>query len=121
MIKRFDITTDGSGDYVGTIELRDAAFLVMARWEDGDLVDGVDATLTQTQPAPGDVVDTVLTLTNANADAIYYPRVLEHDAAAAELATTTLALLHGTLTLTVADGGATKTGALWLYLLPLGE
>lgn len=122
MIVRFDIATNGSGAYTGTKTLKRPALLHAAQWVDGDLADGVDAVLKMTQPTPGDVDTTLLTLTDANVDLIYYPRQLLHSNVGANLtAIYDRMLVDGLLTLTVASGGATKTGALWLYLIPLDK
>lgn len=121
MVKRFDIATNSGGAYVGTMVISEPSLLYAAQWVDGTLVDGVGATLTEAQLSPGDAANTILTLTAANNDAMYYPRALEHSSVGAALTTYTPMLLHGTLTLTVAAGGDTKSGALWLYLVPLGE
>lgn len=111
------ITTDGDGDFVGTKVVKSPGLLRMAQWVDGDLVDGVDAVLTCTQFTPRTTVVTLLTLTDANNDAIYYPLTAAHgDDGAAITGVYAPPLVHGTLTLTVSDGGATKSGAMWLYL-----
>lgn len=116
-VKVFNILTNGSGAYVGTLAVRTPAKLVAAQWVDGDLVDGVDATLICTQFTPRDLVTTLLTLTNANNDAFYYPKVTGADSVGATIADAYESpIVHGTLQLTVAAGGAAKTGALWLYL-----
>lgn len=116
-VRVFNIVTDENGDYVGTLTVRTPAKLYAAQWVDGDLVDGVDATLICTQFSPRTLVTTLLTLTNADDDALYYPQVTADDGVGAEIATAFVhPLVHGVLTLTVADGGNTKSGALWLYL-----
>lgn len=116
-VKAIPITTNGDGDFVGTLVVKTPAKLHAAQWVDGDLVDGVAAVLTCTQFAPRDLVTTLLNLTAANVDALYYPLVTGDDATGTEIATAFVSpLVHGVLTLTVSAGGATKTGALWLYL-----
>lgn len=116
-VKAIQITTDENGDFVGTLSVKTPAKLYAAQWVDGDLVDGVDAVLICTQFSPRTLVTTLLTLTDANADALYYPQVTADDGVGAEIATAFVhPLVHGVLTLTVSDGGDTKTGALWLYL-----
>lgn len=116
-VKVINITTDADGDFVGTLVVKTPAKLHAAQWIDGDLANGVDAVLTNTQFAPRDLETTLLNLTNADNDAFYYPRVTGDTAAGVEIEDAYAApLVHGLLTLTVSDGGSTKSGALWLYL-----
>lgn len=116
-VKVFNILTNGSGAYVGTLPMKTPAKLVAAQWVDGDLVDGVDATLICTDFSPRDSVRTLLALVNANDDAFYYPKVTGDTAAGVEITDAYESpLVHGTLQLTVAAGGSAKVGALWLYL-----
>jgi hypothetical protein len=107
-------TTDGSGDATITSEAAYLGKLVMVQWVDGDLTDGVDAVLSVTNNDAG-VDYTLLTLTNANADAIYYPRQLVHSEAGAALTGTSGGdradqYVMGKLKLVIAAGGATHTG-----------
>ena len=93
--------------------------LYAVEWVDGDLVDGVDAVLSVTLTESA-VNQTLLTLTDANSDAWYYPRALVHDAAGAALTGTAggdrcLPVINGVLSLTIASGGATKTGGAIVY------
>ena len=116
-VKVINITTDSSGDFVGTLTVKTPAKLHAAQWVDGDLVDGVDAVLICTQFTPRDTVFTLLDLTNANAVAFFYPRVTGDTPAGVEIVDAWAApVVHGVLELTVSSGGDTKTGALWLYL-----
>lgn len=116
-VKVINITTDENGDFVGSLVVKTPAKLHMAQWVDGDLVDGVDAVLICTQFTPRTLVTTLLDLTDANNDAVYYPRVTGDAADGTEITDAYAApVVHGTLQLTVSDGGDTKTGALWLYL-----
>lgn len=113
----FSITTDASGDYVGEKVVKTPSRLIAAQWVDGDLVDGVDATLVCEDFSPRDTSRTILQLTNANADALYYPKVTGDTAAGVEITDAYESpLVHGTLTLTVAAGGNVKSGSLVLYL-----
>lgn len=117
IVKVINIATDGDGAFVGTLAVKTPAKLYAAQWIKGTQVNGVDATLICTQFSPRSLVTTLLALTNANADALYYPRVAAADGVGAAIADAYQApLVHGTLQLTIAQGGATKTGALWLYL-----
>lgn len=113
----FNITTDENGDYEATKVVKTPAKLHMARWVDGDLVDGVDLVLTVTEFAPLDLETTLLDVDNANSDAVWYPRVTGDAADGTEIADAYAApTVHGTLTCTVANGGDSKSGALRLYL-----
>jgi hypothetical protein len=91
--------------------------LYQVKWIDGDLADGVDATLY----AVGSIIDqTLTTLTDANSDAIYKPRDLQHSEAGAALTGTAggdrdLPIIDGQLKLVIADGGDTKTGGCIVY------
>lgn len=120
-----EATTDGDGDAVITeaLPLNKAYELIAVDWIDGDFADGVDGTLAMTTREFGADV-TLLTLTDANSDAIYYPMVEAHSNAGAALDTAgdvmyTRQIVNGTLQLTVANGGATKTGGCVVYLRPI--
>lgn len=98
--------------------------LLAVEWVDGTLVDGVDAVLKVTNRQSG-VDRTLLTLTDANADAFYYPREQVHGLTGAGLdyndesdePVSEMPLIDGTLVLTIADGGATKYGGAIVYVL----
>lgn len=107
-------TTDASGDLTVTATRALFGWLIAVQWIDGDLADGVDATLKAVN-TPSGVDTTLLTLTDANDDAWYYPTVVEHDAAGAAQTTRTFQIIEGTLQLTVADGGDKKTGGCIVY------
>lgn len=111
------VTTDSGGAFVGTHVVKTPAKLQAAQWIKGTLANGVDATLIVTQFSPRTLVTTLLTLTDANADALYHPKVTGADDVGAEITDAYESpLVHGTLQLTVASGGDTKAGTLWLYL-----
>jgi hypothetical protein len=108
-------TTDTNGDATVLAERSILGWLVAVGWIDGDLTDGVDAVLSVSR-APAPAADTtLLTLSNANADAFYYPRVVENDVSGVALATTTLMMIEGTLKLVIASGGSTHTGGCIVY------
>lgn len=78
-------------------------------WAVGDLATGVDAVLKSVSTL--DSVDkTLLTLTNANANAQYHPRVVEQGNTGADLTSTTMPLIDGNLQIAVTSGGNVKSG-----------
>jgi adenosylcobinamide amidohydrolase len=99
--------TDGSGTATDTISI--VGFLCGVEWIDGSYDDGVGATLTVIN-TESTVVATLLTLTNANSDAMYYPTAAEHDATGTATGTRAVPVINGTLKLAVTDGGSAKTG-----------
>ena len=114
-------TTDSGGDLTVTAPVPiHGAILKRVEWIDGDLVDGVDAVLSVTS-TPSGVDHTLLTLTNANADANYYPTVIAHDNAGAAVTFDGTNEIYvedtfwGILKLVVSSGGATKTGGCVVY------
>ncbi|HNT78806.1 MAG TPA: hypothetical protein PKH77_27695 [Anaerolineae bacterium] len=122
---RMNVTTNGSG--AGSVTIPFEAFpcqepgispllLYAVEWIDGDFADGVDAVLSA-ETTPSGVARTLLTLTDANSDAWYFPRELEHGNNGAVLSTHTLPVVHGDLKLTITSGGNAKTGGCIVYLL----
>jgi hypothetical protein len=124
----FNITTATGGAYTSsatTVTGQPASGIYLldaVKWVDGTLADGVDAVLSVTD-TPGGADDTLLTLTNADNDAWYYPRADAHTTAGAALeegadktATRTRLVVHGTLKLAVTNGGDAKTGKCIVYL-----
>ncbi len=113
-------TTNGSGAATITATIPTFGLLQSVEWVDGDLVDGVDAVLSVTDNQSG-VDSTLLTLTNANSDAWYYPRQVAHDNAGAAVTfdgTNEIyvpAIIAGKLKLVIANGGDTKTGGVVVY------
>ena len=110
-------TTDGSGNATvnGEAPVNGCA-LYAVRWIDGDLADGVDAVIS-TQGA--DASATLLTLTNANDDATYYPREATCDNTGTADGDTTLPFMQGTPRLVISSGGDTKSGGCILYYTEL--
>ena len=109
-------TTDASGDATVNVGLSNQPRLLYAvEWKLGTAAAGVDAVLSVTKTECA-VDQTLLTLTNANANAWYYPRTLEDDEAGAALTTRGYLVVNGDLKLVVAQGGDTKTGAAVIYL-----
>lgn len=113
-------TTTAGGTQTATAPGPIKGLLLGVEWVVGDFAAGVDATLTL-QNTPSGVARTLLTLTNANANAFYNPREAEHDNVGAPTASgsTCYPLLCGTPQLAIAQGGNTKTGSMVLYYLPL--
>jgi len=112
-------TTDENGDVTLTGDGAIKGRLVAVEWVDGDLADGVDGTLTMTS-TPSGVDQTLLTLTDANNDAWYYPRTLLHGADGAALTGTSggdreMYVLSGIPKLVIGSGGNAKTGGMILY------
>lgn len=114
-------TTDSSGDLTVTADVKATGLLHAVEWIDGTLVDGVDAVISFTSSASG-VARTVLTLTNADIDAWYFPREAMHSNAGAAITydgTRPIyerAVVDGILKMVVADGGDTKVGGCIVYL-----
>lgn len=112
--------TDSSGDVTITATIPSFGMLQAVEWVDGDLADGVDAVLSVTTNQSG-VDYTLLTLTNANNDAWYYPRAAAHDNAGAGVTydgTNEIyvnMVIAGTLKLVISSGGDTKTGGVVVY------
>ena len=113
-------TTDSSGDATITANIATQARLLAVEWIDGDLADGVDAVLSVTNTSSG-VDHTLLTLTNANSDAWYYPRVIANDNAGTAVTydgTNEIYVkdvISGHLKLVISSGGDTKTGGCVVY------
>lgn len=110
-----EVTTDGSGDGTAISDLSKIGFLHEVEWVVGDFVTGVDFTLSVTG-TPSGVDKTLLAVTNANANKVYLPRTLEHNGTGGDLATYDKHYIHGKLKLVVAQGGAAKTGRVFIRL-----
>jgi hypothetical protein len=101
-----------------------AGLLQVVEWVDGDLADGVDASLTFVNR--GSAPDlTGFTFTDANDDKRYYPRVRVHDTTGADVGFSdgslfnyfyTVEFVSGTPTLSITSGGNAKTGGCILYI-----
>ena len=91
--------------------------LFAVRWIDGDFANGVDAVISvQGHEASA----TLLTLTDADNDATYYPRVQVHGNTGTGLTLTTgsdaeMPLMAGVPRLVVSSGGNAKTGGCILF------
>ena len=112
-------TTDALGDATITSDLKVTGLLHAVEWTDGDTAAGVDFVLSQVRDN-GAADITLLTATNANADAVFYPRYLAQDNAGADLdtagdATYTRAFINGKLKLVIDEGGDKKSGGVTVY------
>ena len=113
-------TTETDGTLTVNADRSVAGLLHAIQWVDGDLADGVDAVVSV---QGHDNMATVLsTLTDANSDALIYPRAPVHDLAGVGLTLdgTRVAfdcpLVVGTPRLVVASGGDAKTGGCILFV-----
>lgn len=113
------LTTDGSGDATVTVRLNPGSnFVRKVQYVKTDFADGVDLAITD------GIGGEVLTVSSMNAAAVYAPKM------AANLNTTGAALLYaaggtavttdvpvvGSLTITIAQGGDTKTGEIRIWV-----
>lgn len=107
-------TTDASGDATVTAAFDTIGKVYAVAWTDGDLADGVDAVLSYTGSGRPD--QTLLTLTNANDDAWYYPRAAASSSAGAALTAYVEPMVMGKLKVVVSSGGNAKSGAIRVYV-----
>lgn len=115
-------TTDATGDSTVIATRSVLGLLQEVVWIDGDLADGVDGTLSVTV-RPNAAPDlTLLTLTDANSDAVYRPREAVHGNTGTALTynstegVTDMPVIDGTLQLVIAQGGNAKTGGALVYV-----
>jgi hypothetical protein len=130
----FNITTTAGGAYDSSTTANAATIsggnrstgspylLYAVEWVDTDFDAGVDATLTVTS-TPSGIDRTLLTLTDADAEATYYVRENAHGntgtawaEGADKTATRVQPIVDGTLKLVIAQGGNAKTGKCLVYL-----
>lgn len=114
---KLGFTTDTSGDAT-VVGASVNGLLHAVVWAKGTCDNGVDCTCSTVNSAGA---ATLLTLTDANASAIYYPRHLVHSEAGAALTGTaggdrTKPLAAGNLKIVVAQGGSAKTGSVTFYV-----
>lgn len=112
-------TTNAGGDLTVNAEFGVFGHLDAVEWVIGTFDAGVDATLSVQKTGSG-VASTLLTLTDANANAWYRPREVAHGNTGTALTGTAggdrvMPVIDGTLRLVVAQGGNTKTGSLIVY------
>jgi hypothetical protein len=114
-------TTDSLGDLSVTADVKIEGLLHAVEWIDGALVDGVDAVISCVRDDNASDI-TLLELTNANADAWYYPQTPAQDNAGADVTYDgtneiyTRQVVNGKLKMVVSDGGDTKAGGCIVYL-----
>jgi len=106
-------TTDSTGAATILASHGLTGLLHSVEWTDGDLADGVDAVLSLVR-GDGAADVTLLTLNDANDDAVYYPRGQATDG------TSTVAyprmFVNGKLKLSITSGGNAKSGGATVYL-----
>lgn len=119
---RFDITTDGDGDFTETSTESVNGYVEKVEYVDGDLADGTDLTITATDQAGA---NTILAEGDADNDAVFYPRAAAHDTTGTTIdeGDDTASFSHwvpihvsGKITVTVANGGDTKSGTAIVWI-----
>lgn len=91
--------------------------LYAVQWIDGDMADGVDATLT-CENSDGTIP--LLVEANYNTDHMTYPRVAEAlNTDASALTSHTMPVVSGRPKLVIANGGAAHTGGCILYIVEM--
>jgi len=109
------ITTDSAGDGVGYGNKTVVGKVYAVQLVDGDYADGVDVAIVSEAE---DFDIPILTKADFNTDQIVYPR--EATAAVADGSALTdyaMPLAVGRIKVTIAQGGATKTGKVKLYIV----
>ena len=113
---KLSVTTDADGAATAQATTPVLGYLEAVEWVDGSLADGVDATVSVVSTSSG-IDQTLLTLTDANDDAFYYPRAIIHNATGGTVTGEyTEYLVDGYLKLTVAQGGSVKAGNAIVYV-----
>ncbi len=114
-------TTDASGDLTVTSTVKVIGELCAVEWIDGTLANGVGAVLSVVRDDNA-ANTTLLTLTNANDDAVYYPMAAAHDNAGAGVTYDgtneiyTPQIVNGFLSLVISDGGNAASGGAIAYV-----
>lgn len=114
--RRVNITTATDGSFTGYAEAAVGAVYAV-QLVDGDLADGVDVTVTSEH---ADLSIPILVQANFNTDQMVYPRVaqaLNTDGSA--LSTHTPPVCYGRPKVVIASGGASKVGAVVLYIIEM--
>jgi hypothetical protein len=114
-------TTNASGALTVTSTVKVLGCVEAVEWIDGTLDDGVGAVVSCVRD--DDASDlTILTLTNANNDAMYYPRHQVHGSTGTALTLDgtriafTEPIANGFLKLVVSSGGNAKAGGCIVYV-----
>lgn len=122
MLKVIKLISDVSASGAVTVVSSKVTGLLHAvEWIDGTLDNGVDAVLTLTRDGEGADI-TLLTLTDANNDAVYMPRYATHGNTGTALTldgtrpATDKHFINGALSLSITDGGNAKRGGCFVYL-----
>ena len=105
-------STGGAATITGPRAIHGLLFAV--KYNLGDLASTTDAVLSTVNSLAANA--NILTLTNASASAMYYPKTTAHDnAGAAQTAVDTYQVIDGVPKLVLAQGGNAKTGGVILY------
>lgn len=113
-------TTDSGGALTVDADFAARGLIYAVQWIDGSFDDGVGAVLSCQNFGGQGVAFTILTLTNANNDALYHLLVPASDETGAALTIGTDPVsapqfFDGKLRLVVSSGGNTKTGGCIVY------
>lgn len=120
-IVKLPFTTDGSGNASVTHDITDPVFgLVYAvQLIDGTCDDGVDVTITIEE---GELSIPVLTKADFNTDQMVYPRAVQSlNTDGTALTSHTAPIAVGQPKVVIAQGGASKTGAVVIYIMDEGR
>jgi hypothetical protein len=119
-------TTDGTDGTAGALTVTDNVLLFgrlqAVHWIDGTFADGVDAVLSMVSDDGAAADTTLLTLTDANDDAWYYPQTPAQDNTGVDVTSDgtneiyTQQIVDGRLKLAVTSGGNEKTGGCIVYI-----
>ena len=115
-VVELSVTTNSSGVGSVTVDLGAPYLLYKVEYNVGNFAAGVDPTLSNVSTRNG-TDEAVLTLTDANSDAVHYPVVAESSNAGAAETTKRIPIVGNSVKLAIAQGGDTKTGAMWLTLV----
>ena len=115
-IKLYGTTDETAGTLSVTMGFKVTGLLKGVEWIDGDFADGVGAVLSVVRD--DNAADkTLLTLTNANNDAWYFPMVTANDGTGGAIATEYVyPIVNGRLKLSVTSGGNAKSGGAIVYV-----